>query len=93
MYLFYAAKDIHFEVPANRIDSTYQLILMSAMHGNYWPSPETKQAPSASEILREIAEDYHNMAKDGDGKADYLRTRNYLWLRKLAGRIPGAKKR
>jgi hypothetical protein len=48
---------------------------------------------STSEILREIAEDYHNMAKEGDGKADYIRTRNYLWLRKLADRIQGAKKR
>jgi hypothetical protein len=48
---------------------------------------------STSEILREIAEDYHNMAKEGDGKADYIRTRNYLWLRKLADRIQGTKKR
>jgi hypothetical protein len=56
-------------------------------------APKRSKPLSASEILREIAEDYHNMAKDGDGKADYLRTRNYLWLRKLAGRIQGAKKR
>jgi len=48
---------------------------------------------STSQILREIAEDYHNMAKEGDGKADYLRTRNYLWLIKLAERIQEARKR
>jgi hypothetical protein len=48
---------------------------------------------STSQILREIAEDYHNMAKEGDGKADYLRTRNYLWLIKLADRIQGPRKR
>lgn len=55
----------------------------------------TGQGPklSTSQILREIAEDYHNMAKDGDGKADYMRTRNYLWLLKLADRIQGTKKR
>jgi hypothetical protein len=39
-----------------------------------------------------IAEDYHNMAKEGDGKGDYLRTRDYLWLIKLANRIPEAGK-
>ena len=33
------------------------------------------------------------MAKEGDGKADYLRTRNYLWLIKLAERIQEARKR
>jgi hypothetical protein len=38
---------------------------------------------STSQILREIAEDYHNMAKEAEGKADYMRTRNYLWLLKL----------
>jgi hypothetical protein len=56
----------------------------------------TGKAPkrlSTSQILREIAEDYHNMAKEGDGKADYMRTRNYLWLLKLADRIQGTKKR
>jgi len=60
--------------------------------------PMTGQAPrrekplSTSQILREVAEDYHNMAKDGDGKADYMRTRNYLWLLKLADRIKAFKK-
>jgi hypothetical protein len=55
----------------------------------------TGQGPklSTSQILREIAEDYHNMAKEGDGKADYMRTRNYLWLLKLADRIQGTRKR
>jgi hypothetical protein len=48
---------------------------------------------STSQILREIAEDYHNMAKEDDGKADYMRTRNYLWLLKLADGIQRAKKR
>jgi hypothetical protein len=55
----------------------------------------TGKAPkrlTTSQILREIAEDYYNMAKEGDGKADYLRTRNYLWLLKLADRIQGARK-
>jgi len=54
----------------------------------------TGQGPklSTSQILREIAEDYHNMAKEGDGKADYMRTRNYLWLLKLADRIQGTRK-
>jgi hypothetical protein len=33
------------------------------------------------------------MAKEGDGKADYMRTRNYLWLLKLADGIQRAKKR
>jgi hypothetical protein len=51
------------------------------------------QKLSTSEILREIAEDYLNLAKEADGKADYMRTRNYLWLRKLADRIQGTKKR
>jgi hypothetical protein len=48
---------------------------------------------STSQILREIAEDYLNLAKEADGKADYMRTRNYLWLLKLADRIQGTKKR
>jgi hypothetical protein len=48
---------------------------------------------STSQILREVAEDYHNLAKEADGKADYMRTRNYLWLLKLADRIQGTKKR
>jgi hypothetical protein len=56
-------------------------------------APQRKKPLSASEVLREIAEDYLNMAKHGDGKADYLRTRNYLWLVRLADRIQGAKKR
>jgi hypothetical protein len=54
---------------------------------------EAQKRLSTSQILREIAEDYHNMAKEGDGKADYMRTRNYLWLLKLADRIQGTKKR
>ncbi len=33
------------------------------------------------------------MANERDGKADSMRTRNYLWLLKLADGIQGAKKR
>ena len=54
---------------------------------------EAQKRLSTSQILREVAEDYHNLAKDADGKADYMRTRNYLWLLKLADRIQGTKKR
>lgn len=72
---------------ADLIDSPATLILFShaAMKG------QVPKRLSTSQILREIAEDYHNMAKEDDGKADYMRTRNYLWLLKLADRIQGAK--
>jgi hypothetical protein len=54
-------------------------------------APEQKPL-SASEILLDIAEDYHNMAKAGGGKADPVRIRNYVWLRKLSDRIQGTRK-
>jgi hypothetical protein len=41
----------------------------------------------ASQILREMAEDYLYLAADADGKVDRLRKRNYKWLVKLSERL------
>jgi hypothetical protein len=42
---------------------------------------------TTSQRLREIAEDYRHLAADAHGKTDDLRSRNYNWLVKLAGKI------
>src|SRR5258707_5734456 len=42
---------------------------------------------TTSQLLLEIAEDYRHLVGDAHGKTDALRTKNYLWLVKLAAKI------
>ena len=50
------------------------------------PAAAIRRRPT-SQVLREIAEDYLRLARNGGATPDALRESNYRWLRKLADKI------
>ena len=56
-----------------------------AAHG-VAPAAAVRKRPT-SQVVREIAEDYLQLARNGAGTPDALRESNYRWLIKLADKI------
>ncbi|HXT74827.1 MAG TPA: hypothetical protein VN780_00940 [Candidatus Eisenbacteria bacterium] len=50
------------------------------------PAAAVRKRPT-SQVVREIAEDYLQLARNGGGTPDTLRESNYRWLMKLADKI------